>query len=286
MQENKQKITKICLPFSKCRKTNECIKSPGLFFFFFFFFFFPRLYTEKKKKRKVKFCLDAGSDGATSYWLFWGECVHYWTSCNMFKGDRTCWRSTAVWASTRDLATSGQSILFPHLRNRHLTATETALIIVSTHHYHVHLGILRNRLGEASIRVRRPYVGPPLIQAHPLRCVAWLTAHTQIRFSIWQWGRVLLLTRPVSPFFPRWSTSHQPTGQGKLRRCLRCWNEKTLELFCYGLGDISHGVKSQLIVISGNVTAVRYRNEVLRPVSVLLCSNANWFYSMIMPRPT
>ena len=51
-------------------------------------------------------------------------------------------------------------------------------------------------------------------------------------------------------------------------------------------GGISHSVKSQLIVISDNVTAVRYRNEVLRPVSVLLCSNANWFYNMIMPRPT
>ena len=32
--------------------------------------------------------------------------------------------------------------------------------------------------------------------------------------------------------------------------------------FCYGLGGISHDVKSQLIVISGNLTAVRYRDDV------------------------
>ena len=253
-----------------------------LSFFFFFFFFFPCLYTEKKKKCKVKFCSDAGSDGATSYWLFSGEWVHYWTSCNMFKRDRTSWRPTAVWASMRNLATSGQSIRFPHLRNHHLTATETALTIVGTHHYHVHPGILRNRLGEAGIRVRRPYVGSPLIQAHPL------TAHTQIRFSIWQWGRVLLLTRPVSLFLFR------PDGRRHINRQCRenfadaCVVKRDRLSGCSAMvwGGISHGVKSQLIVISGSVTAVRYKDEVLRPVAVLLCSNANWFYSIIMPRPT
>ena len=35
------------------------------------------------------------------------------------------------------------------------------------------------------------------------------------------------------------------------------------------LGGISQSVKSQLIVIAGNLTAVRYRDEVLS----LLCSN-------------
>ena len=35
-------------------------------------------------------------------------------------------------------------------------------------------------------------------------------------------------------------------------------------------GGISHGVKSQLIVIGGNLTALRYRDEVLRPVAVPL----------------
>ena len=34
------------------------------------------------------------------------------------------------------------------------------------------------------------------------------------------------------------------------------------------LGGISHGVKSRLIVVPGNLTAVRYRDEILRPVAV------------------
>ena len=35
-------------------------------------------------------------------------------------------------------------------------------------------------------------------------------------------------------------------------------------------GGISHGVKSPLIVVPGNLTAVRYRDEILRPVAVPL----------------
>ena len=35
-------------------------------------------------------------------------------------------------------------------------------------------------------------------------------------------------------------------------------------------GGILHGVKSPLIVVSGNLTAVRYRDEILRPVAVPL----------------
>ena len=35
-------------------------------------------------------------------------------------------------------------------------------------------------------------------------------------------------------------------------------------------GGISHGVKSPLIVVPGNITAVRYRDEILRPVVVPL----------------
>ena len=35
-------------------------------------------------------------------------------------------------------------------------------------------------------------------------------------------------------------------------------------------GGISHGVKSPLIVVPENLTAVRYRDEILRPVAVPL----------------
>ena len=35
-------------------------------------------------------------------------------------------------------------------------------------------------------------------------------------------------------------------------------------------GGIAHGIKSQLIIVAGNLTAVRYRDEILRPVAVPL----------------
>ena len=37
-----------------------------------------------------------------------------------------------------------------------------------------------------------------------------------------------------------------------------------------GGGGIAQGIKSQLIVIEGNMTAVRYRDKILRPVVVPL----------------
>ena len=36
------------------------------------------------------------------------------------------------------------------------------------------------------------------------------------------------------------------------------------------LGGIAHGVKTQLIVVKGNMTAVRYRDEILCLVAVPL----------------
>ena len=35
-------------------------------------------------------------------------------------------------------------------------------------------------------------------------------------------------------------------------------------------GGIAHGIKSQLIIVAGNMTAVRYRDEILRHVAVPL----------------
>ena len=38
---------------------------------------------------------------------------------------------------------------------------------------------------------------------------------------------------------------------------------------------ISHGLKSQLVVIDGNLTAVRYRDEILRPHVILVLQQHN-----------
>ena len=40
-------------------------------------------------------------------------------------------------------------------------------------------------------------------------------------------------------------------------------------------GGIAHGIKSQLIIVAGNMTAVRYKDEILRPVAVPLVQQRN-----------
>ena len=40
-------------------------------------------------------------------------------------------------------------------------------------------------------------------------------------------------------------------------------------------GGIAYGIKSQLIIVAGNMTAVRYRDEILCPVAVPLVQQRN-----------
>ena len=50
-------------------------------------------------------------------------------------------------------------------------------------------------------------------------------------------------------------------------------------------GGISHGVKSPLIVVPGNLTAVRYRDEILRPVAVPLVQQHQMTFQHDNDRP-
>ena len=50
-------------------------------------------------------------------------------------------------------------------------------------------------------------------------------------------------------------------------------------------GGIFHGIKSQLIIVAGNMTAVRYRDEILRPVAVPLVQQRNLILQQDNARP-
>ena len=80
-----------------------------------------------------------------------------------------------------------RTIRLAHLRNRHLTATETALNTVGTHNRQISPKTVGSRLREIGLRARRPYVGLPLTQARRLRHMAWLTAHAPRLFPMRQW---------------------------------------------------------------------------------------------------
>ena len=176
-----------------------------------------------------------------------------------------------------------RTIRLAHLRNRHLTATETALNTVGTHNRQISPKTVGSRLREIGLRARRPYVGLPLTQARRLRRMAWLTSHAPRLFPMRQWRRVLFTDESRFTLSCRWSTSCVPTSRRTLCRRLSCRTGSVWGGSVMVWGGIAHGIKSQLIIVAGNMTAVRYRDEILRPVAVPLVQQRNLILQQTMP---
>ena len=87
----------------------------------------------------------------------------------------------------------GQAIRFAHLRDRHLTATETALNTTVTHNCLIHHKTVRYEPREVNFIVRCPYVGLPLTSLRRQRRMNWQHAHAPGRFRMIQWRRVLFM---------------------------------------------------------------------------------------------
>ena len=145
-----------------------------------------------------------------------------------------------------------RTIRLAHLRNRHLTATETALNTVGTNNRQISPKTVGSRLREIGLRARRPYVGLPLTQARRLRRMAWLTAHAPRLFTMRQWRRVLFTDE--SRF-----TLYRADGRRRVyrRRGERFADACVVERDRFGggsvmvWGGIAHGIKSQLIIVAG-----------------------------------
>ena len=160
-----------------------------------------------------------------------------------------------------------RAIRLAHLRNRHLTATETAVNTVGSHNRRIHPKTVRNRLPEFGLRARRPNVGLPLNRARREPRMAWVTAQAPRPFPMRQWRCVFFTDECHFTLF---------RADGRRRRGEQFADTCVFERDGYGggsvmlWGGISHGVKSPLIVVPGNLTAVRFRYEILRPVAVPL----------------
>jgi transposase len=162
-----------------------------------------------------------------------------------------------------------RAIHLANLHNRHVTATETALTTVGNHNRHIHPKTVKNQLHEICLQARRPYIGFTLTHARRERRMAWLAAHDRRQFPMRQWRRVVFTDEPRFTLF---------CSDGRRcayrRRGERFADASVIERDRYGggsvmvWGGISHGLKSPLIVIAGNLTDVRYRDEILRPVAV------------------
>ena len=164
-----------------------------------------------------------------------------------------------------------------HLRNRLWTATETAREVIGTHGHCVCPRTVRNRLREFDLRPRHPYVGPNLKPRRRPRHMQWLRAHAPNRFRLADWRRVMFSDE--SRFSLQRSDRRQRVywrlGERYSDACVR-----EVDRFGGGgsvmvWGGISHGMKTPLVVIQGNLTAVRYRDQVLMP-HVLPLDNAHY----------
>ena len=181
------------------------------------------------------------------------------------------WRRYQQSGNTRDRRRSGRPrvtslrqdtyIRVTHLRNRLQTAALTARSIPGLRN--ISPRTVRNRLRERNIRPRRPAIRPVLQRRHRVARLAWCRAH--LRFTRRDWARIL---------FSDESRFHLDSSDGRSRVYRRvgeryqdnCVVER--RLFGWGSimvwGGITGNARTPLVVINGNLTGARYRDEILQ----------------------
>ena len=117
--------------------------------------------------------------------------------------------------------------------------------------------------------------------AHHARHMAWLAAHGPRQFPMRQWRWVFFTDESRFTLF---RLDGQCRGERFADACV-------LERDRFGggsvmvWGGISHGLKSPLIVITGNLTGVRFRDEILRPVAVPFVQQHHLIFQQDNARP-
>ena len=115
--------------------------------------------------------------------------------------------------------------------------------------------------------------------------MAWLTAHAPRLFPMRHWRRVLFTDESRFTLSRRGSTSCVPTSRRTLCRRLCCRTGSVWGWLRYGLGRHCSRDKITVDYFAGNMTAVRYRDEILRPVAVPLVQQRNLILQQDNARP-
>lgn len=148
-----------------------------------------------------------------------------------------------------------------HLRNRFQTAALTARSIPGLRP--ISPRTVRNRLRERNIRPRRPAIRPVLLQRHRVARLAWCRRH--IRLLRREWGDIL---------FSDECRVHLDSSDGRSRAYRRVGERYhdscVVERRAFGggsvmvWGGITATGRTPLVVVNGNLNAVRYRDEILQ----------------------
>ena len=183
------------------------------------------------------------------------------------------WRRFGFTGSVRDSQRAGRPrvtsrrqdnyIRVVHLRNRFQTAALTARSIPGLRP--ISGRTVRNRLLEHNIRPRRPVIRPILRPHHRNARLAWCRRH--VRLTRNDWNNVM---------FSDESRFHLDSSDGRARVYRRPGERYSdacvVQRAAFGggsvmvWGGITGRDRTPLYVIHGNLTAVRYRDEILNPL--------------------
>ena len=158
-------------------------------------------------------------------------------------------------------------IVLQHLRDRFLTASETAAATPGRHQPRISGNTVRRRLYESDLRARRPAMVTLLTPERRQNRLIWSRTHA--RWTQRNWNQVMFSDES------RFCLS-KPDGRERVWRrrgeryaecCVRQYNRWGGASAMVWAG-ISFNHKSPLVVINGNITARRYIDDVLDPVMV------------------
>lgn len=155
-----------------------------------------------------------------------------------------------------------QRIRVIHLRNRFVTAAETAATALGRR---ISQRTVHRRLRAAGIRAYRPFRGMGLTVQHRRRRLQWAR-----RVRVWQvreWRRVLFTDESRYLLFRNDGRErvYRRRGERLAPACIR-------QVVPFGGGGVMvwGGIcgenKTDLVIVQGNMNAVQYRDQVLQPV--------------------
>jgi hypothetical protein len=151
-----------------------------------------------------------------------------------------------------------------HLRNRFQTSSFTARIIPGLRP--ISSRTVRNRLREHNIRPRRTAIRPSLLPRHRAARLTWCRRY--LRFRIQDWANIL---------FTDESLFHLDSSGGRSRVYRRVGERYAdscvIQRQSFGgdrgmvWGSITAHGRTPLVVVVGNLTSMRYRNEIVQLMS-------------------
>ena len=177
-----------------------------------------------------------------------------------------------VTTRNQDRRDSERRIRLAHLRDRFKTATSTARDTTGRHRQRISGQILRRRLKESRLIARRPYRGPVLTRRHRTQMLQWARGHFQ--WNRLRWRRVLCSDE---------SRLHLSRSVGRTRIWRRLWERYASccveEVDRFGGGSlmawaaVSFHYKSRLHFCNANLTAQRFRDDILIPYVAPMLAN-------------